>query len=224
MIDLNNILKPKIFEFHGEYSVYEHIFPDGKKYIGIAKDPEVRWKKGEGYATNKKMYEAIQSVGWDNIQHNIILGKLMVDQAVSLEKYLIKLNDSVKNGYNNSPGGETGENRYSKSVNKVLNACKDYIQMLDISGDVTALISWRDNEKFAIRINYLDQLMQDQFEDYELWYHDDQLMFCVYWLCNIRFGLSGGDLTKSKYFAEVSMKNMEEIIKQQLVEETSKEE
>ena len=56
------------------YTLYEHIFPDGKRYIGITcQAVNARWKKGLGYETQSKVYEAIQKYGWDNIQHLILV-------------------------------------------------------------------------------------------------------------------------------------------------------
>jgi hypothetical protein len=46
------------------YTLYEHIFPDGKRYIGITCQAiNARWKNGHGYETQSKVYEAIQKYG-----------------------------------------------------------------------------------------------------------------------------------------------------------------
>lgn len=89
----------------GKYTVYKHIFPNGKSYIGITKrEPEERWRKGEGYKTQPKMYEAIQRYGWENITHIIISKNLYEDEAIKLEEALIMADDSIVNGYNQSFG------------------------------------------------------------------------------------------------------------------------
>ena len=50
------------------YCVYKHTTPNNKVYIGITcKDPNSRWRNGEGYATQKYFYKAIKKYGWDNI-------------------------------------------------------------------------------------------------------------------------------------------------------------
>ena len=87
------------------YSVYEHVFPNGKRYIGISCEPEKRWNGGHGYDTQPKMKRAIQSYGWDNIEHNIICEGLPKEQAERLEMYLIDKLDTINNGYNVSIGG-----------------------------------------------------------------------------------------------------------------------
>lgn len=97
------------------YTVYVHIFPNGKRYFGItSKDPEKRWQKGYGYKKGNSIivYSAIQKYGWDNIEHKILYNKLTKDEAQQIEIYLIKKyktncckygNDY---GYNMTDGGE----------------------------------------------------------------------------------------------------------------------
>ena len=57
------------------YCVYEHVFPNGKRYIGItsAKPPEKRWNRGNGSKAQTKIRKAIEKYGWDNIEHNVIV-------------------------------------------------------------------------------------------------------------------------------------------------------
>lgn len=74
------------------YTIYQHIFPDGKQYIGITRrQPEVRWRPGGyHYKNNPPMWKAIQEVGWDNIQH--IIWKQMFQK-----KRLVKKNVNILN-------------------------------------------------------------------------------------------------------------------------------
>ena len=52
----------------GLYSVYIHIFPNQKVYIGITKqEVKKRWKLGEGYKGQDYVYKAIKKYGWANI-------------------------------------------------------------------------------------------------------------------------------------------------------------
>nr|DAQ81383.1 MAG TPA: intron associated endonuclease [Caudoviricetes sp.] len=92
------------------YTVYKHIAPNGKVYIGITKqEPEQRWKNGNGYKTNEHFYRAILKYGWENIRHEIVANGLTKEQACDLEIELIAKYDSTnpKHGYNNTMGGET---------------------------------------------------------------------------------------------------------------------
>lgn len=104
----NNFKKKK-------FIVYEHLFPNGKRYFGItSKEPHQRWENGSGYTQNKQsvMYNAIQKYGWENIEHNIIAEGLSYEEATEMEIYLIKkyktncrrYGDDY--GYNMTDGGE----------------------------------------------------------------------------------------------------------------------
>ena len=89
-----------------EYSVYCHTFPNGKRYIGITNNAENRWRNGDGYKHQKKIWNAIVKYGWDNIRHEILIDGITKEKAQELEKKLIAEFDSIKNGYNVSAGGE----------------------------------------------------------------------------------------------------------------------
>ena len=97
------------------WTVYRHITPSGKSYIGItSKKPEERWRNGEGY--NQKgqqcFYNAIEKYKWENIQHIIVSTDLTEKEAKWLENYLIcyyrtfvGFKDDCK-GYNCTLGGD----------------------------------------------------------------------------------------------------------------------
>lgn len=85
-----------------DYCVYRHTAPDGRMYIGIAREPvKVRWSNGKGYKDNPYFWECIESVGWDNIEHEIVVSGLDSWDARKLESELIELHDTlVPNGFN----------------------------------------------------------------------------------------------------------------------------
>ena len=93
------------------WTVYEHITPSGKRYIGItSKKPEERWKNGNGYK-DTLFGRAIEKYKWENIQHNIISTDLTEKEAKWLENYLICyywtfVGFSDCNGYNCTLGGD----------------------------------------------------------------------------------------------------------------------
>lgn len=92
------------------WTVYVHISPSGKYYVGITSQKNIngRWRNGEGYIHNTHFYRAIKKYGWGNFQHEIIAGNLHEDEAKNFEKLLIqKLKSTDKNhGYNISLGGD----------------------------------------------------------------------------------------------------------------------
>lgn len=91
------------------YTVYRHISPSGKQYVGITKQkPERRWRNGEDYS-KQPFYNAIKKYGWNNIKHEIIVSGISENAAKKIERfYIAKYMLQNKNyGYNVSPGGDT---------------------------------------------------------------------------------------------------------------------
>ena len=51
------------------YTVYMHICPNGKRYIGITKlKPQERWGNGKSYKGCVLFNKAIQKYSWQNIK------------------------------------------------------------------------------------------------------------------------------------------------------------
>ena len=96
-----------------KFCVYVHIFPNGKKYIGITcKRPNDRWEGGTGYKEGSPMRNAINKYGWNNIEHVILFEGLTQEEACNKEIELIaKYKTNIhrygnKYGYNMTDGGE----------------------------------------------------------------------------------------------------------------------
>jgi len=90
------------------YTVYIHIFPNGKQYIGItSQEPHKRWGNGKGYKQNQYFNNAIKKYGWENIKHEILFSNLTKSEAENKEIELISLHRSnIKQyGYNIANGG-----------------------------------------------------------------------------------------------------------------------
>lgn len=85
---LNDVKK----RFWGEYYVYMHTFPDGRRYIGQTGKPvkERCGLRGNGYKGNKKMYDEIGRVGWDNVRHEIVATVYGRKNALLLERGLME--------------------------------------------------------------------------------------------------------------------------------------
>lgn len=91
------------------YTVYLHLFPNGKTYIGITGQALLRrWREGKGYI-GQPVYGAIQKYGWVNIEHIILKTNLTKEEAEEAEKFYIKKYNSLShnNGYNVEVGGYT---------------------------------------------------------------------------------------------------------------------
>lgn len=90
------------------YTVYLHRNKINQKvYIGItSQDCNARWRReGQGYKQQPKFYHAIEKYGWDNFEHIILFTNLTKELAEQKEIELIKLYNSIENGYNIYPGG-----------------------------------------------------------------------------------------------------------------------
>lgn len=95
------------------WTVYEHISPSDKVYVGITcQDPKKRWKGGSGYVRTDNhqplFANAILKYGWDNIEHKIIFTNLSHEEACSLEKLLITKYKRLHKSYNITDGGDGG--------------------------------------------------------------------------------------------------------------------
>ena len=104
------------------YSVYMHITPSGKKYVGITSlEPEKRWQGGSGYRHNEYFTKAIKKYGWQNITHIVLETGLTAEQAEEKERRLIAENRSNdrKYGYNLTNGGETGKQLSNESRKRI---------------------------------------------------------------------------------------------------------
>lgn len=99
------------------YTVYMHICPNGKYYIGITSmDTPKRWNKGYGYKPYKNskgcpyFYKAILKYGWENIKHYILYIELQKEDAEQIEIELITSichSNNPNFGYNISNGGNS---------------------------------------------------------------------------------------------------------------------
>lgn len=92
------------------YTVYMHICPNNKKYIGITKQNIYkRWAKGAGYEKCPKFYKAIQKYNWESIRHKILFTNLSKQEAEKKEIELIAYykTNNEKYGYNIQNGGNT---------------------------------------------------------------------------------------------------------------------
>lgn len=97
-------------KIENNYTVYMHLFPNNKKYIGItSKKPKQRWESGTGYITQKLMNRAIQKYKWENIEHKILYKNLTKEEAEQKEIELIKKykTNNPKYGYNIENGGNS---------------------------------------------------------------------------------------------------------------------
>lgn len=107
------------------YTVYMHVFPNEKKYIGITSgNVEQRWSNGFGYSSQYVFY-AIVKYGWDNIKHYILFYNLTKKEAEEKERELIREYDTTihGNGYNVDNGG-SNKGKHSEETKKKISESK----------------------------------------------------------------------------------------------------
>lgn len=120
------------------YIIYMHIFPNGKKYIGVTniRSGETydkaclrRWgNDGTGYKT-QIVWNAICKFGWDNVKHRIIATDVPENEIDELEIDLIKkYNTQIDSGrgYNVDYGGKhrVVSDRTRKKISEALSGEK----------------------------------------------------------------------------------------------------
>lgn len=89
------------------WTIYEHISPSGRIYVGITSKPvKRRWLHGTAYKNCVLFDKAIKKYGWDNMQHNIIATGLGEGTAKNMEKDLIAFNKAKGISYNITDGGD----------------------------------------------------------------------------------------------------------------------
>lgn len=109
------------------YTVYKHISPNGKIYIGItSKEPIKRWNGGSGYLNNDYFMKAIRKYGWNNFEHVILYEGLTKAEAECKEIELIAFykSDQRRFGYNIQHGGNSVGKHSEETKKKIGSANK----------------------------------------------------------------------------------------------------
>lgn len=71
------------------YSVYDHITPDGMHYYGTTNNIKRRWGYNGIYYKGTTIQPYIEKYGWENIQHIVLFENIPKEDALSIEDSLI---------------------------------------------------------------------------------------------------------------------------------------
>ena len=71
------------------YSVYQHVTPDGLYYFGQTQNVERRWSRNGAEYKTTSLYPYIEKYGWDNIQHIVLFKDQTKENALWIEDFLI---------------------------------------------------------------------------------------------------------------------------------------
>lgn len=101
----------------GNYSVYMHVTPEEKLYIGMTQNIEQRYGyKGNGYREQADFLKAIKKYDWSNIDHKVIASNLSKEEAEKLEHEAIVTLNTKEDGYNHNDGGSGRDGKPVKCI------------------------------------------------------------------------------------------------------------
>ena len=83
MIDIQDKLE-------NNYSVYQHVTPDGMYYFGQSQNVERRWSRNGAEYKGTGLQPYIEKFGWDNIQHIVLFKDQTRENALWIENFLIE--------------------------------------------------------------------------------------------------------------------------------------
>ena len=72
------------------YSVYQHVTPDGMYYFGQTQNVEKRWSNNGSLYKRTALQPYIEKFGWDNIQHIVLFREQTKENALWIEDFLIE--------------------------------------------------------------------------------------------------------------------------------------
>lgn len=155
----------------GEYTVYAHIFPNNKVYVGMTSyKPQYRWNSGKAYYGDVR--QAIDEYGWENIQHIIIAEKLSYEEACILEQNTIAEYQSNLSefGYNNTSGGVVGTKMSSVAKQRIGESHKDKKFSESHKQHLSESLKGRvfsDESKLKMSISHKGKKMSEEFKKRE---------------------------------------------------------
>ena len=101
------------------YSVYQHVTPDGMYYFGATNNIKRRWRGNGCLYKTTALQPYIEKYGWDNIQHIVLFKDQTKENALWIENFLIETvrEDGVCINKNRS-GNVSKEEGYKQDYDK----------------------------------------------------------------------------------------------------------
>ena len=101
------------------YSVYQHVTPDGMYYFGQTNNIKRRWRNNGVEYKGTALQPYIEQYGWDNIKHIVLFKDQTRENALWIENFLIETaqEDGVCINKNRS-GNVSKEERYKQDYDK----------------------------------------------------------------------------------------------------------
>ena len=101
------------------YTVYQHVTPDGMYYFGQTNNIKRRWRNNGAEYKRTALQPYIEKYGWENIQHIVLFRDQTKEDALWIENFLIETarEDGVCINKNRS-GNISKEEGYDKKQSK----------------------------------------------------------------------------------------------------------
>ena len=77
-------------KLENNYSVYQHVTPDGMYYFGQTNNIKRRWSNNGARYKGTALQPYIEKYGWDNIQHIVLFKDQTKGNALWIENFLIE--------------------------------------------------------------------------------------------------------------------------------------
>ena len=77
-------------QMENNYSVYQHVTPDGMYYFGQTSNIKRRWRNNGAEYKRTALQPYIEKFGWDNIQHIVLFKDQTKENALWIENFLIE--------------------------------------------------------------------------------------------------------------------------------------
>ena len=120
------------------YSVYQHVTPDGMYYFGQTQNVERRWRNNGALYKGTALQPYIEKFGWDNIKHIVLFKDQTKENALWIEDFLITtaredgvcINKNRSGNVSKEEGYELEQRRlrYQKNREKELEQNLEYYQ------------------------------------------------------------------------------------------------
>ena len=126
-----------------KWTVYRHVSPSGKVYIGItSRSVKIRWRKdGSGYKSDSSttIWNAIKKYGWDNFKHEILFENINEISAKLIEIDLIYYYKKQGISYNITDGGDGQLGRDSIKIDQY-DLDGNFVQTFNSIADATQAV------------------------------------------------------------------------------------
>ena len=121
-------------KLENNYSVYQHVTPDGMHYFGQTNNIKRRWSSNGAEYKGTALYPYIEKYGWDNIQHIVLFKDQTRENALWIEDFLITTAQEDRVCINKNRSGNVSKEEgyrqeyYEQNKEQILEQKKQYYE------------------------------------------------------------------------------------------------